>query len=646
MTNEEHTDNAQGATRDAETQAAEAKVEKMFEYGYRKSNYGPDELVTDAHGNPISVVDAMLSAKDAAKAETSTPHLCYYSPRIPGNTGSAIRLCAVTGTILHLVEPLGFNLRDTKLRRAGLDYHDMAHVVLHPNFEDLVESMPDSRIIAFTAHATKLYTDIEYRPTDILLFGPEPGNIPDPMDIMAMDDIGLVTNLQVEPMLASEEGIRNAIDKYYGSAQAMEAAEAYRQEQQNVLGGGDEEEGNEEIDNSPIVLLVKQIIEGGVRQRASDIHIEALENSVRVRYRIDGALKQVMSYDLSILAGITARIKIIGGMDIAEKRKPQDGRITIMVDRREFDVRVSILPTVFGEKTVMRLTSKDGLTKPKSALGFDAEQEKVFDNILSNPHGIILVTGPTGSGKSTTLYTSLSELNTEDVNIITVEDPVEANINGINQVQVNNKADMTFAAALRSILRQDPDIIMIGEIRDGETAGIAVQAAITGHLVVSTLHTNSAASTITRLIDMGIESYIAGDAVVGVIAQRLVRRLCTTCKQPRLVEDDERVQLGVPADEEDVIIYEPQGCPLCNDTGYSGRIGVYEMMPVSRELQAVIASGATADVIEKQALKEGMLTLKMGAAKHVLDGITSIAEMNKIVHSTVTVAEGVDMGEL
>lgn len=468
----------------------------------------------------------------------------------------------------------------------------------------------------------------------------------DPMDIMAMDDIGLVTNLQVEPMLASEEGIKNAIDKYYGSAQAMEAAEAYRQEQQNVLGGGDEEEGNEEIDNSPIVLLVKQIIEGGVRQRASDIHIEALENSVRVRYRIDGALKQVMSYDLSILAGITARIKIIGGMDIAEKRKPQDGRITIMVDRREFDVRVSILPTVFGEKTVMRLTSKDGLTKPKSALGFDAEQEKVFDNILSNPHGIILVTGPTGSGKSTTLYTSLSELNTEDVNIITVEDPVEANINGINQVQVNNKADMTFAAALRSILRQDPDIIMIGEIRDGETAGIAVQAAITGHLVVSTLHTNSAASTITRLIDMGIESYIAGDAVVGVIAQRLVRRLCTTCKQPRLVEDDERVQLGVPADEEDVIIYEPQGCPLCNDTGYSGRIGVYEMMPVSRELQAVIASGATADVIEKQALKEGMLTLKMGAAKHVLDGITSIAEMNKIVHSTVTVAEGVDMGEL
>ena len=516
----------------------------------------------------------------------------------------------------------------------GIDYIELKGAKIE---EKVIHMVPENMVTKYQA----IPIEIDPDNPNILKVA-----MADPMDIMAMDDIGLVTNLQVEPMLASEEGIRNAIDKYYGSAQAMEAAEAYRQEQQNVLGGGDEEEGNEEIDNSPIVLLVKQIIEGGVRRRGSDIHIEALENSVRVRYRIDRALKQVMSYDLSILAGITARIKIIGGMDIAEKRKPQDGRITIMVDRREFDVRVSILPTVFGEKTVMRLTSKDGLTKPKSALGFDAEQEKVFDNILSNPHGIILVTGPTGSGKSTTLYTSLSELNTEDVNIITVEDPVEANINGINQVQVNNKADMTFAAALRSILRQDPDIIMIGEIRDGETAGIAVQAAITGHLVVSTLHTNSAASTITRLIDMGIESYIAGDAVVGVIAQRLVRRLCTTCKQPRLVEDDERVQLGVPADEEDVIIYEPQGCPLCNDTGYSGRIGVYEMMPVSRELQAVIASGATADVIEKQALKEGMLTLKMGAAKHVLDGITSIAEMNKIVHSTVTVAEGVDMGEL
>ena len=442
----------------------------------------------------------------------------------------------------------------------------------------------------------------------------------DPMDLVAIDDISITSGLQVEPMLSFEEDLNEVIGKYYGSAQAMEAAEQYRKEQ--ASGEVTDEEASQlddDVDNSPIVLLVNQIIEGGVRQRGSDIHIEPMETYVRVRYRIDGALKQVMTYDYSLAAAISARIKIIGGMDIAEKRKPQDGRITIMVDRREFDVRVSILPTVYGEKTVMRLTSKDGLTKPKSGLGFSPAEIEVFDGILSNPHGIILVTGPTGSGKSTTLYTSLSELNTEDVNIITVEDPVEANIDGINQVQVNVKAELTFAAALRSILRQDPDIIMIGEIRDGETAQIAVQAAITGHLVVSTLHTNSAASTVTRIIDMGIEPYIIGDALVGVIAQRLVRRLCTACKSPRLADEEEMVALGIEDMDEDVVVYEPVGCPLCNNTGYSGRIGVYEMMPVSKKLQAVISKGATADVIEAQALEEGMSTLKMSAAKHVLN---------------------------
>ena len=454
----------------------------------------------------------------------------------------------------------------------------------------------------------------------------------DPMDIVAVDDVSIMTGLQVEPYLAFEEDIEEAIGKYYGSQQAMEAAEQYRKERESQeLTDEEADMMNEDIENSPIVLLVNQIMEGGVRQRASDIHIEPMETNVRVRYRIDGSLKQVMTYDYSLLSAICARIKIIGGMDIAEKRKPQDGRISIMVDRREYDVRVSMLPTVYGEKTVMRLTSKEGLTKPKSGLGLTEDEIKVFDGILSNPHGIILVTGPTGSGKSTTLYTSLSELNTEDVNIITVEDPVEANIDGINQVQVNVKAEMTFAAALRSILRQDPDIIMIGEIRDGETAQIAVQAAITGHLVVSTLHTNSAASTVTRIIDMGIEPYIIGDALVGVIAQRLVRRLCTACREARLAEPEEKEVLGV-ADEEDVVIYEPVGCPLCNETGFSGRIGVYEMMPVSKKLQAVISRGSTADVIEKQALEEGMLTLKMGAAKHVLNGITSIGEMKKIVY--------------
>lgn len=453
----------------------------------------------------------------------------------------------------------------------------------------------------------------------------------DPMDIIAIDDLSIITGAQIEALLAMEEDVSDTIGKYYGNHQAMEAAEAYRKErEQDMLSQAEEDEYNADIENSPIVLLVKQILEGGVRQRASDIHIEPLESSVRIRYRIDGVLKQVMSYDYSLLVGICARLKIMGGMDISEKRKPQDGRISIMVDRKEFDIRVSMLPTVYGEKTVMRLTSKDGLTKPKSGLGLSEEELKVFDGILANPHGIILVTGPTGSGKSTTLYTSLSELNTEGVNIITVEDPVEANIDGINQCQVNEKADMTFAAALRSILRQDPDIIMIGEIRDGETANIAVKAAITGHLVVSTLHTNSAASTVTRLIDMGIEPYTAGDALVGVIAQRLVRRLCT-CKQPRYAEENERHLLGIE-NEEDVIVYEPNGCPLCNETGFAGRIGVYEMMPISRSLQEVIAKNAPANEIEKQALDEGMLTLKISCSRHVLNGITSVSEMKKIVY--------------
>ena len=531
------------------------------------------------------------------------------------------------GRIGNIIMNMGFISRELLITvltaQTGIDFCEIKSVKID---ESVLKLVPDSLVNKYTA----MPIGYDENNPNILKVA-----MADPMDLVAVDDISISSGLQVEPMLSFEEDLVNTIGKYYGSAQAMEAAEAYRKEQQSgELTEAETDQLNDEIDNSPIVLLVNQIIEGGVRQRGSDIHIEPMETYVRVRYRIDGALKQVMTYDYSLAAAISARIKIIGGMDIAEKRKPQDGRITIVVDRREFDVRVSILPTVYGEKTVMRLTSKDGLTKPKSGLGFSPQEIEVFDGILSNPHGIILVTGPTGSGKSTTLYTSLSELNTEDVNIITVEDPVEANIDGINQVQVNVKAELTFAAALRSILRQDPDIIMIGEIRDGETAQIAVQASITGHLVVSTLHTNSAASTVTRIIDMGIEPYIIGDALVGVIAQRLVRRLCTSCKTPRLADDEEKVALGIEDMDEDVVVYEPTGCPLCNDTGYSGRIGVYEMMPVSKSLQSVISKGATADVIEAQALSEGMSTLKMSAGKHVLNGITSLEEMKKITYTT------------
>ena len=450
----------------------------------------------------------------------------------------------------------------------------------------------------------------------------------DPMDIGAMDDINIITNLQVEPVVATMGSVMLALDNYYGQAEVNSALEEYTREKESQI-VEQEDMYSEDVNNSPIVQLVKGMIDQAVRQRASDIHIEPMERQVRIRYRIDGALYEKVVYSIRLLPAIVARVKIIGGMDISEKRKPQDGRITQIVDRKEFDIRVSILPTVYGEKIVMRLTSKNALTKEKSQLGLKADELKKFDHILKHPHGILLVTGPTGSGKSTTLYTALSELNKEDVNIITVEDPVEANIDGINQVQVNTKANLTFASALRSILRQDPDIIMIGEIRDQETASIAVQASITGHLVVSTLHTNSAASTITRLADMGIEPYLIADSTIGVIAQRLVRRLCPECKRKKKADAEELELLQMEPDA-DVTVYEPCGCPRCDGTGFKGRIGVYEIMEVSQPLKSIISKGGTAEDIKNKALEEGMSTLRMSATRYVLEGITSVQEMMRV----------------
>ncbi len=424
----------------------------------------------------------------------------------------------------------------------------------------------------------------------------------DPMDMAAMDDITIITNLQVEPVVSTTRSIMLALDKYFGNVEVNSALEEYAREKESQM-AEQEDMYSEDVNNSPIVQLVKTMIEQAVRQRASDIHVEPMERQVRIRYRIDGALYEKVTYSIRLLPAMVARIKIIGGMDIAEKRKPQDGRITQVVDRQEFDIRVSILPTVYGEKVVMRLTSKNALTKEKSQLGLKPKELKKFDHILQNPHGILLVTGPTGSGKSTTLYTALSELNKEDVNIITVEDPVEANIDGINQVQVNNKAELTFASALRSILRQDPDIIMIGEIRDQETAAIAVQASITGHLVVSTLHTNSAAATITRLMDMGIEPYLIADSVVGVIAQRLVRRLCPECKRAKKPNEEELELMGLAPDA-DVTVYEPCGCSKCDGTGFKGRIGVYEIMEVTQPIKSIISKNGEAEAIKNKALEE------------------------------------------
>lgn len=452
----------------------------------------------------------------------------------------------------------------------------------------------------------------------------------DPTDLDMFEGLELRTNKNIKPVLGSPIEIEKMISKYYGDAAALEAANALASTYQEVnvntidLMAGD----------SPIITIVNSILEQAARMKTSDIHIEPFEDKLRIRYRIDGALTERPSFPMALHAAIISRLKIMGGMDIAEKRIPQDGRITFMVDKVEYDIRVSMLPTVYGEKCVMRLAIRENLQRNKKDLGLSEYDLKIFNKVFSNPNGIILVTGPTGSGKSTTLYTALNELSTEEVNVITVEDPVEANVPGVNQVQTNVRAGLTFASALRSILRQDPDIIMIGEIRDGETAGIAVQAAITGHLVVSTLHTNSSAATISRLVNMGVEPYLVADSVVGILAQRLVRRLCPRCKVPHVATEEEKQELGLKPGTGELTIYEKGGCPYCNQTGYAGRIAVYEIMSIGPELKRLIIDNASSEALKNEAVKQGMHTLHRSAAINVVKGITTMSEMRKVSNET------------
>ena len=452
----------------------------------------------------------------------------------------------------------------------------------------------------------------------------------DPMNMRGRDAVAAASRRRIRLYLATSTDILRTIDRYFGSEEMQEAAEQYTRANETDR-SLEEQILQEDVNSSPVVVLVTSLVEQAVRQRASDIHIEAGPDRVRVRCRVDGILYQTATYDQRLLSAIVARVKIISGMDISEKRKPQDGRFSITVDRREYDVRVSTLPTVYGEKCVMRLAQKKALSRSKSALGLSGDDLEKFDHILKKPNGIVLVTGPTGSGKSTTLYTALSELNSDTVNIVTVEDPVEANIEGVNQVQVNPKADLTFANALRSILRQDPDIIMIGEIRDSETASIAVQASITGHLVVSTLHTNDTASSITRLLDMGIESYLIADATVGIIAQRLLRRRCPDGKKASPILEHEAEYLELPREKRSTaLLCEPVGCQRCGGTGYYDRIGVYEIMEITPTLRSMIAKRCSADELRQAAINEGMHTMRESAKRLVLEGITSLSELQRI----------------
>jgi len=452
----------------------------------------------------------------------------------------------------------------------------------------------------------------------------------DPLNIYAMDDVKLATGLEVEPVIATTKEIEDAIDYFFEKQDAQKAIEDFTSEYDVKELEGLDEATLSDINNAPVVRLINSIMSQAVKQQASDIHIEPFEKKLLVRFRIDGDLHEAMRPAKAAHSAIVTRIKIMGKMDISERRKPQDGRVERNIDGKEIDMRISVLPTVFGEKVVIRILDRSSFMLSKAELGFTERNLQLFEKITRNPNGIILVTGPTGSGKSTTLYTVLSEMNREDRNIVTVEDPVEYSLDGVNQVQVNPKADLTFATGLRSILRQDPDIIMVGEIRDTDTVTIAIRAAITGHLVLSTVHTNDTASTISRLVNMGVDPYLIASSVVGIMAQRLVKKVCNNCKEAYEVDERNARLGGIP---EGTTIYKGKGCTKCGGSGTKGRTAVHEVMVVDRAIRNMINEGKDIDSIKDIAIQDGMITLRDASKELVLKGIIPIEEMLRITYS-------------
>ena len=453
--------------------------------------------------------------------------------------------------------------------------------------------------------------------------------IDDPMNITIEDELQFQTGYQISLMLATHSSIVDAIKVHYGRESANKAAEELGADLTSES-ADENSEFSEAINSAPVVKLVNSMIEYAIRSGSSDIHIEPLEDRVRVRIRIDGVMQEVMSNPIAAKDAITTRIKILGGMNIAEKRIPQDGRITTVINGESVDMRVSILPCVTGEKTVIRILAKNDANLNRSYLGISDRNNEMIDKMIKIPQGIILISGPTGSGKTTTLYTLLAEKNTEEVNIITVEDPVEIRIPGLNQVQVNAKAGMTFASGLRSILRQDPDICLVGEIRDGETAEIAMRAAITGHLVFSTIHTNDAVSSINRLIDMGLEPYMVSSALVGVISQRLVRRICTNCRESYEPDENDREYLRLDAGQK---LYRGKGCTECNEKGFKGRIAIHEIVTITRKMKTLLERRASEDEMRVLAVEEGTQMLQDSARDLVLEGITTVSELNRVAYT-------------
>lgn len=452
----------------------------------------------------------------------------------------------------------------------------------------------------------------------------------DPLNYYAIEEIRLHSGLLVKTAICRREIVLNNIEKYYGQSKAKEAVDDYVR----VYGIRPKEiaqAAEEDENNAPIIKFLNTIIESAILNGASDIHIEPEELELRVRFRIDGVLKEMMRTNAGMLDPVVSRIKIMSNLNIAEKRVPQDGRINYRVKDKNIDLRVSTAPTMWGEKIVMRLLDKSSFNLSLNTLGIEEGDLQKMKSIITKPYGVILVCGPTGSGKTTTLYSFLNILNEETKNIITVEDPVEYNFKGINQMQVNTKVGFTFASGLRSILRQDPDTIMVGEIRDGETAEIAVRAALTGHLVLSTIHTNNAAGTVTRMEDMGIEPFLLSSTVVGVIAQRLVRKICPNCGEEHITDSREMRLLNIEAP---VTIRKGKGCSFCNNTGYKGRVGIYEVLSMNPEIRQLIDEKRSEREIEEAALRNGMTLLRDACKRKVLSGITTVEELLRVTYGS------------
>jgi type IV pilus assembly protein PilB len=467
----------------------------------------------------------------------------------------------------------------------------------------------------------------------------------DPTNVFAMDDIKFMTGFNVEPVVASEASILDAIEKYYGTQHAIELKKVYEQisdaEKEPVeldleTSSEDEEVSLDELQRSseeaPIIKLVNLILSDSLKKGASDIHLEPYEKDFRVRFRIDGILYNMMNPPLRLRDAMISRVKIMAKMDISEKRLPQDGRIKVRTTfngkKKELDYRVSSLPTLFGEKIVLRILDKDNLPLDMSKLGFEEESLKKIEKAILKPYGMVLVTGPTGSGKTSTLYSAINRLNTPETNIMTAEDPVEYNFRGINQVQIKEQIGLTFAAALRSFLRQDPNIILVGEIRDFETTEIAIKAALTGHLVLSSLHTNDAPSTISRMLNMGIEPFLVATSVHLICAQRLIRKICTSCKTEVKTPLQALIKAGFSQEEaKNIQTFKGEGCKTCNGTGYKGRIGMYEVMEIGEDIQELILVGASAQEIRRKAIEEGMFTLRRSGLEKIKAGNTTLDEV-------------------